>query len=136
MEWWRNNPERVPPRPSFSAPRFFSGPGGGELAPPPRLEDTKPFTPARRKAQLQRTLDKGFDRSRFNAASEPVTSDTGVPDNLIEALAARKNGAAMAKSVATDLNLPVNTPDEATHTAGAAMAGAIAGDLGLPLEDR
>jgi hypothetical protein len=48
---------------------------------------------ARRQYQASlHAAPRNFDRDRFNAASEPVTSDVGVPDPLIEALRARKAG--------------------------------------------
>lgn len=41
-------------------------------------------------AAAQHQAPHGFDPSRFDAASEPATSDTGVPDNLVENMGARQ----------------------------------------------
>ncbi len=59
--------------------------------PAPSIDTTAIGSPERRDAQLQRTMDSGFDRGRFEEAL-PMTSDMGVPDQLVEAAKARQPG--------------------------------------------
>src|SRR5260221_12554069 len=93
------------------------------------VDDTQPFTPARRAAQLKLTQNRGVDPSRFDQASEPVTSDTGVPDSLIDILNKRTQGAALARSIAPTFGDDVQTPDPAVHQTGAAIAANVAPQL-------
>lgn len=96
------------------------------------IEDTQPFTPERRKAQLRRTQG-GYDPKAFNQAFEPVTSDTsGVSDALIQSMSKRSQGAAdIAKAVAPALGVQPSFPDPAVHTRAAGIAVKAAQDLGI-----
>jgi hypothetical protein len=63
------------------------------LSDPARLLGTLGMENAQAKFDAARKTAK-VDKKRFDDASEPVTSDTGVPDKLIEGIAAKRKAAA------------------------------------------
>jgi peptidoglycan hydrolase-like protein with peptidoglycan-binding domain len=77
---------------------------------------------ARRQYEEQQERDPTFDRSRFNQASEPNTSDVGVPDALVEAMARR--GAQTSDPSTLDTPLPQSpSPDDTAPKMPVAIIG-------------